>query len=479
MKAKKIMKLMLGFTIIASSLSFTSCNPTGSEVTTVKFWHTFGGQVQIAVDTKISEFEKIYMEKFGQEIDVVSEYQGGYVDILKKINLSFSSGSTPTVAVAYPDHVAEYLSSQTKPEEYVINLEKYFDDEKIGFAAQEYFNPNLKGEEDLVPSFLDEGQNYINDGTYSFPFMKSSEVLLYNKTMVDRVLKDMGIPNTEGYMRNLTWEKFIAILKFANDDLTKYGSFLAVPYAHDSDSNLFISQCFQRGIDFISIKDGKGSIDFNNPQARELIREIKGYYDDGLLVTKGTEGKYSSDIFKDEECMFTVGSTGGAGYNDPGQAGFDVGVCKVPSAAKSEELSKYVSQGVTLTLLNNTGVSAEENKARTDIGWQLIKYLTSSDNNVDICLDTNGYAPVRESSYTSATYSEYLAEDEFMPKTARVVYEDIAGKYFNYPVFKGSATAREAVGGLVTQALLSSNFEGDLDKLFKDAENLARLALKN
>ena len=62
----------------------------------------------------------------------------------------------------------------------------------------------------------------------------------------------------------------------------------------------------------------------------------------------------------------------------------------------------------------------------------------------------------------------------FMGKTATIVKEQINGKYFNTPCFKGSAQAREAVSGIITQMFTTDE---TLDKIFSDQENIARNAL--
>lgn len=152
--------------------------------------------------------------------------------------------------------------------------------------------------------------------------MKSTEIMLYNKDVLNQVLFDLGIQQAaDVYMQNITWDAFMELLNYVNDNLVKYfpkATQQVVPLFYDSDSNLFISQSYQRGIDFISMENGEGSIDFDNPEAKAMVQEFKDLYDDGILLTKATNGdKYGSDFFIANRCLFVVGSTGGTGYNDP------------------------------------------------------------------------------------------------------------------------------------------------------------------
>lgn len=480
MKKTGFSKILGGFLLSASFL-ITACGNSSGDTNPNKitFWHTFGQDIQIVMQNKINQFEKIYERETGEKIEVEMAYQGGYDEILDKVSKGFAVGNTPTIAVAYPDHVADYISLESGGTQWVYNLDDFMNDPEIGFDKQEYFNPSLKGADDFVPSFIEEGQQYVKKGTYSLPLMKSSEVLLYNQELLAVVLADYdeNINNITEYMNNITWDEFMDLLEFIAKNLGKYGTGLITPMVYDSDANLYISQSFQRDIPYVSMSsDGKGSIDFNNDEAKAMVRELKGYYDKGLFLTKGTnENEYGSNTFTDQQCIFTVGSTGGAGYNDPGSTGgFEVGIAKVPSVAKDDAHKKYVSQGVTLTLLRNNSLSQEVNDKRARIGWQLMKWLTNEENNIDICVASNGYAPVRESCYTNEVYASYLEESDFMPRCANVVANEINGNYFNYPVFKGTARARDNVGGIITQVFLGQK---DIDKAFADAESDANIGM--
>lgn len=480
MKKTGFSKILGGFLLSASFL-ITACGNSGGDTNPNKitFWHTFGQDIQIVMQNKIDQFEQIYERETGEKIEVEMAYQGGYDEILDKVSKGFAVGNTPTIAVAYPDHVADYISLESGGTQWVYNLDDFMNDPEIGFDKQEYFNPSLKGADDFVPSFIEEGQQYVKKGTYSLPLMKSSEVLLYNQELLAVVLADYdeNINNITEYMNNITWDEFMDLLEFIAKNLGKYGTGLITPMVYDSDANLYISQSFQRDIPYVSMSsDGKGSIDFNNDEAKAMVRELKGYYDKGLFLTKGTnENEYGSNTFTDQQCIFTVGSTGGAGYNDPGSTGgFEVGIAKVPSIAKDDAHKKYVSQGVTLTLLRNNSLSQEVNDKRARIGWQLMKWLTNEENNIDICVASNGYAPVRESCYTNEVYASYLEESDFMPRCANVVANEINGNYFNYPVFKGTARARDNVGGIITQVFLGQK---DIDKAFADAESDANIGM--
>ena len=474
MKHKKLLLAGVTLLTLASVASLSSCSNEANSPYTIVFQHTFGQEVGNSVERWCNKFTKIVKEQDGVDIKIKMDYAGNYSDCVKKTTNKISTGDLPTITVAYPDHVAIYKALERKDKRIVVPLDSYIDDPEIGLTKEAAYNPNLKGTEDIVESFLDEGRQYTEEGTYSFPFQKSTEIMLFDKARVEQIFVDMGIKvstTIEDYLNNITWKEFIDILRFEKKNITKYyptNSENVYPFAYDSDANLFITQCYQRDIPFISMENGKGKCDFNNSKAKDLVAELKGLYEEGILLTKGTnEGDYTSDLFKELGCTFVASSTGGTSYNDATTSlNGGIGVCKIPTYSKERE--KYVSQGITLCMLNNSKIGEENNKTRLKYAWRLIKYLTSTEVCADISLDSAGYIPCRNSSYTCENYSDYLEtqDTDFMPKVASKVINEINGNYFNYPVFKGTEKIRQQVGWIVTNVLLGSE---TMDNAFSTA----------
>ena len=476
--------LKLKGTLAVGLLSLTTlvgCGGTSnvSSENTITFWHTFSKSIQNILNRKIESFEKYIQERDGVEINIEQSPRGDYDSLAEAIIKGYAVGSTPTLTVAYPDNVAYYLGLETNPGDFVVKLDDFFEDPELGFAADKTLNPNGEGTDDIVTSFFEEGQNYMYEGTYSLPFMKSSEIMLYNVDVVTQALTNLGIQQgADVYMSDITWNELMAICEEIAAKPEEYGLDTnlgdAYPLYYDSDANFFITQSYQRNIPFISMnEEGVGSIDFNNPQAVALINEFKDLHDRKILTTKGVENKYGSDFFKAMKSVFVVGSTGGSGYSDPGVS-FDVGVCKFPVYdGISADRAKYVSQGVTLCLLNNSSDSAEVNDKKVRYGWEFMKYLLNTTNNIDLCLSSEGYIPVRESCYEDEAYQAYLNEQDYMSIVGKTVIEEINGNYFNYPVFQGSDTAREEVEGAVKNTLLGTrtaeeNLKIAYDETIKD-----------
>ena len=474
---KKFKTSALLLCAISSIAMLSSCGKKGINENTIQFWHTFGKEIVVKLEKQISAFEKAIYDRDGVSISIEQSYQGDYDALSDKVLNGYATGNTPTITVAYPDNIADYLELESNKGDLVVNLDNYINSPEYGLGVKDDIFKEETKASDIVESFYEEGQNYKYQGTYSMPLMKSTEIMLYNEAVVSRALLDLGIEkDVDKYMKNITWDEFMALLQQIANNFEKYG--MKDPeggdsYAlyYDSDANLFITQCYQRGIDYISMKDGKGSIDFNNSKAVELLNEFKGMRDAKLLTTKGsTDGRYGSDYFKAMRTAFVVGSTGGSGYSDPGVS-FDVGVCKFPCyKGVPVEKQKYVSQGVTLGLLKNSSASKEVNDKKTRYGWEFIKYITSPTNNAELAMESKGYVPVRTSAYESEEYLEYLNDDGYSTEVAKSVINEINGNYFNYPVFKGSAEARTQSEGAVKQVLLGKlTPEKALEEAYKEA----------
>ena len=446
---------------------------------TINFWTAFGQTPLEAVTKAAKDFHDIMLEKTKVDVTVNVTYEGSYDDILNKITQGFAPGNIPSLAIAYPDHVANYLGIG---KDKVYELGAFMNDPNIGFGTQEFLGDKKSGEvydeEDFIEAYLDEGRQYAYEGLYSMPLMKSSEVLFYNADAVRKIIElipDTFLPKAsrlspEAFIDSLSWDDLIEVCRFAVENKSKILGTLKQPLYYDSDGNLFISKMFQNGIPYTTIdEEHKGHIAFESGDARtkaeKMVNDLAKASKDGLLtLRKNNADKYGSTAFAAEECIFTVGSSGGAGYTQPEGEAFDYGVTRVPA---SNNNPLYVSQGPTMAILNNPTISKEENDARAYYSWEFAKYLTNPDVNVYLCAwGSEGYVPVRYSAYETNIYQQFLNDGELLAETAKVLQNKIGGDFLNTDVFVGSATLRDQVGGVLVQVF---NGTKDTTKALTDA----------
>lgn len=464
MKKTFIKGLVVASLLAMSGLTLTNC---GGDDGAITFWHTMGQANQKTLNRMIEEFNKI---EGNEKIKIKHAAQGDYTGIYEKLIKAIPAKTTPVMAYCYPDHVADYIDAGA-----VVNLDTLINDQEIGYTstgkdknAPDYnINDDLN---DFIPAFLEEGQTYTVEGTYSLPFSKSTEVMFYNETY----LIDNGFVDGEGKAIVPTkWENeedpndYTAIINLCRAIKAKDNKIKA-PLGYDSDDNLFITFCKQLNIPYTSIdSNGVGSFDFENAEAKAMVEKVKGWYDEGLIKTKGTiEGNsYTSTLFKNEQLVFTIGSTGGTSYNEPnkdtdGIYDFEAQVAPIPTFGS--EVS-CISQGPSICFFKNAKITEEQ----TRTAFKFYKFITSPENSAAYAILT-GYEPVKSSSFETTEYQTHLnAENPELKNKVANITRTLQENYFVSPAFIGSATARDQVGGIITQVLLNNK---TIDKAFQDAK---------
>ena len=478
-----------------SEQNSSSSQGGSSQKVEIAFWHTFGQTIQDNLKPQIAKFVKAVKDHDGLDVEVNLVPLSNYQTINEDINKGLTTGNIPTIAVAYPDHVADYLEAEgNQPGKYVVNLNDYINNATYGLGKESYLG-DAQGDslDDFIPAYIEGGQSFTREGQFTLPYMKSTEALIYNYDAVVKVLAHykpefQGAKNAiKEYMDNLDWAEFMELCRQTATYKSEINPDLKQSAFYDSDANLFISQLHQAGVGYSSIVTnaaGKkvGHIDFaegeNRTKAEKIVSDLRDNYNEvvngvHLFTTKGAFSTYGSDSFKNVESVFTIGSTGGSGYNLTSD--FEIGVCKVPSLVKNNPL--YVTQGPDLAIFNNPKLSASANSQRVLYAWKLMKFLTNSENNCRISLlGSEGYLPVRESSYTEDLYFEMLEAGELDSVVAQVVTDKINGKYFNTPCFPGSAALRTEAGGIITEALTKPT--STISSIFDTAINNATLKIK-
>ena len=458
---------------------------------TIKFWHTFGQTVVDGLKSKINDFKRLVKENDGVDVDVDLKYQGGYDDIAKLIADGYAVFNSPTMAVAYPDNVSDYLDiGKSANQEFVVNLDKFISSDTVGFGKEKWLGDEYD-EEDFVEDFYAEGSQYSVEGTYSLPFLKSTEIMFYNMDLLIEVMKGFkpDLNNSEtlikDYMSKISWDEFMELCAYAQDYINAnrdtFGDSFEVPMWYDSDANYIITKMFQNKVPYSSIGAvGKGKIDFESGEAFngvvDLLDEARQNFANGLFTTKGIKKTYGSDYFTNEKCLFSIGSSGGSGYNFPQADAFTLGVCRVPAANNNQ---MYVSQGPTLTMFNDRGLSQEQNDRIQLYAWKFMKYITNGKVNAEICVNgSEGYVPVRYSAYETKFFQDFMEEGERYAMCYKVVVNDVNSKarYLVSAAFKGSAALRNECGTMLTAALNAANKDA-IPTLVNNAIKAAKLKM--
>ena len=396
---------------------------------------------------------------------------GNYNTLERLVVAGFYKEDYPDIVQCYPDSVVNYLTRG-----YAVNLNPYIENQKYGLGASRV---------DYISSFMEEGQHYAKGGTYSLPFCKSTELMYYNADVlvgldlssIDATINN-GQPLDTTYLDNLTWEELFNKLSPAlyayDENKSEADRLIKTPLdknnnptngrsviSYDSSDNLFITLANQYGYGYTDVdSDGNGLVSFNNSNMKSLMNTFRTAYNNKYIQTRRTFGTYVSELFQNQNCLFTVSSTAGISYNFNKKNPFKMGVAKLPHAEGKEYTS--INQGPSICVLKH------DDQNRTLASFLLWKYITSVDNATTWSINT-GYMPIRTSCFSTKAYIDITTitdkstlYDIAVSDNIKKI-EQVRNSFFNTPVFYGSGNVRTNVTNLITNCM---NTDVDVDTLF-------------
>ena len=477
---KKILSILLVAAMLCSMLALVACDNGGSgsdnqggnssagkpagmasydvpevgydgSAVTIVFYHSMGAKLRGVLDTYIEEFNKLY-----PNITIEHSSMGDYDGVRDQIKTQLTAGEQPNIAYCYPDHVALYNVAKK-----VVPLDNFIASTIEVTDAQG--NTTVLGltdaqKADFIEGYYKEGTAFDTIGTmYTLPMSKSTEALYYNKTFFDE--NGLKVPTTWAEM-----EEVCAAIKAIDPN--------CVPLGYDSESNWFITMCEQYQSPYTSL-DENNLFQFDNEINRGFVKMFTEWYQKGYVTTEAIYGSYTSGLFtatEGQRCYMVIGSTGGASYQTPptvdGNPMFETGMATPPQVNPSAP--KVISQGPSLCLFDS------ENPQEVVASWLFMKFLTT-----DVAFQAefsmaSGYAPVIKSVQDNAVYQAWLDKASgYNNLTALSVKLALSQSdaYFVSPAFNGSSVARDQVGILMQDALVSTdaNIDAVLDRLFKKA----------
>lgn len=491
MKIKRALLLAGGILAVSTLAGCGGSSGESSGVIKITFDHTFGESIEKAVISRFNTFKGLVEAEEGVKLELEMKSVGSYSAVVNTVGMELEGGNGPTMTIAYPDHVAALQAKESTPGQYIVNMDSYMDDANIGFGKETYLGDIAKYDKaDIIQSYLEEGQQFSREGTYCLPYLKSTEILQYNIPKVKAALayysktSALDEKGKTEFIEKMSFDELMEIAQVIVDNKTALNlPNLTYPVFYDSDSNMVITQMIQSGLIYSDFdQSGKARLGFdasipefadNINSAKTLLQRFRTWHSDGLLNTKtGNEGNYSSSSFKNQECVFVIGSTGGAGYSVPEEGSFDAGYARVPYVGEESTNPVYISQGPSIAFCNDKSVSKDVNDARLKYAWKFYKYLILPKNNIAIaCNNSMGYVPVRKSAYKTNDWAKVIAPDDeeditYYTYTAKVIDETINGHYFSTKVFNGSDKYRVYTTGIVTNLINTNN---SIDSILAEA----------
>ena len=429
--------------------------------TSRKFELTFwlkndSNKTQVAIYQKaMDDFTALY-PNVTFKVKKYTDYGEIYNDVITNI----ATKTTPNVCITYPDHIATYLTGKDT----MVSLDTLMTDEKFGLGGSELRFDSPKADE-VVPKFLEEG--VLQGHQYALPFMRSTEALYINKSMVEK----LGFTLPEVCTWDFVWEVSEAAMKKKDDGtFAVNGQKVLIPFIYKSTDNMMIQMLRQLDAGY-STDDGK--ILLFNDETAALLKEIAVHAKSKSFSTFKISS-YPGNYLNAGQCIFAVDSTAGAtwmGHDAHNQdipkeqmVKFEIAVQLVPQFDTAAP--KMISQGPSVCIFNKS--DPQEVLA----SWLFAQFLLTNDVQIAYS-QTEGYVPVTLKAQNSDAYQDYLSrsgEDNdtyyHVKIDAAKLLLDNVDDTFVTPVFNGSASLRNAAGTLVEQAVKNGFRQKDTDDAF-------------
>ena len=407
MKFKRLLALGLVF----MSAAMVGCGSKGNDtssadiVTEIKepveitFWHAMNGDLEKSLT---SLTEKFMAEN--PNIKVTLQNQSSYKDLQQKITATVASPKDlPTMTQAYPDWMFNPIKDNL-----VTDLTPYIENETLKFDNYE----------DILPSFREAAK--IDGKIYGMPFNKSTEVLWYNKTLLDEL----------GLKAPTTYDELVQVAKTIKEKKGIAGA------GFDSLNTYYTTFLKTEGKTF----------DLSFDVTSEASAKALNYYlegvKEGYFRIAGTDN-YLSGPFGNGTVAMYVGSNAGENFVKQGVGDkFEVAAAPYPTSAS-------LQQGTDLYVFSSA--TAEQKTA----AYMFLKFLTTKENQITWASET-GYMPVRQSAIDSEEYKK-------SGSLIAPILSDATKNLYTNPVVSGADAAyREA--GTVMETVLANPSNADVTK---------------
>ena len=402
MKFKTLVSIALSVILLVGCSNKKQTEQTTEEIVTelknpveITFWHAMNGEQETALKKLVDKFTKE-----NSNITVTLQNQSSYPDLQQKITATTASPKDlPTITQAYPDWLLNAMD-----ENLVVDLKPYIENKTLKFDNYD----------DILEGFRQAST--IDGKIYGMPFNKSTEVLWYNKPLLDK--HNIAVPTT--------YEEFAKASKEVKEKANIVGG------GFDSLSNYYTTYLKNEDVTFDSKLD---------PTSEASKKAVNYYLDgvkDGYFRIAGTD-KYLSGPFGNETIALYVGSNAGEAFVKQGVGDkFEIGAAPYPA--------KYVmQQGTDLFVFSSA--TAEQKTA----AYKLLQFLTTKENQIEWAKAT-GYIPVRKSAIES---DEYKNSGTLIAP----ILADATKNLFTNPVVKGMDSAFRESNTVLESILANTNVD--------------------
>lgn len=369
---KKAAVLMAAGTMLFSQAgSVVMAEEAAGEPITIQFWHTRGaGANYEVVQHSVEEFNNTIGKEKGIQVEEV--FIGDYLQILAKTQLAVQSGESPQVVVCGNTAVNYLLEDGILADMAPLAEETGWDRNNMLQPFQE-INGNTDG------------------NLYSVPYVRSTPLFYYNKTMADA--KGLTEPSTveemEEFCKALYEEGAVSGLCIPND----FG---------------YLQAChlYQLGSAYIA-DDGNSCPAIEDGTLLKVLGDWRRWIDEGWCepYDPTDAGTVMTEEFSQQKLACMLSSSGAlATLTSNAEAnGFELGACQYPTYDEDQRVAMIGGGNLCIISEGNTD---EQVKA----SWEFVQFLMS-DEEVTYNTTHTGYVPVTNSVAEYEGMKEFWAEN--------------------------------------------------------------------
>ena len=394
---------------------------------------------QVAIyEQAVADFEALY-PNIKVNLRLYTDYGKIYNDVITNI----ATDTTPNVCITYPDHIATYLMGANT----VVPLDTLFDDPRYGLGGSEV-RFDAPTEKEIVPKFLEEC--LVNGYHYAIPYMRSTEACYVNKTFVEK----LGYTLPETLTWDFVWEVSQAATEKNPDGTYKLnGQNVLIPFLYKSTDNMMIQMLRQQEAGYST---ANGDIEIFNETTKEILYDVAAGAETGAFSTFKISS-YPANFLNAGQCIFAVDSTAGATWMGSDAPLIDIAEDKlVQFETEVMTVPQYdpknpvmISQGPSVCVFN------KEDPQEVLAAWLFAQFLLTDDVQIAYA-QTEGYCPVTLKAQNTDVYQDYLSREgednqlhyEVKLQATRLLLENVDNTFVT-PVFNGSASLRDAAGGMI------------------------------
>lgn len=367
---KKLLSLVLAAMMLLSLASLAQAD----EPIKVTMWHTRGsGANGEMVAASVAEFNAT----IGAEKGIVVEeaYQGNYVDSKSKIMTAIASKNMDLIpeivvlerAAGVPDMAIEGQ---------LVDLTPYVEASGLDM-------------DNFLPALL--GFSYYEDQLVALPYIRSTPVMYYNKTMADA--KNLTAPTTIEEL--VEFGKALTVVDEATKETVTYGFYMP------NDPAWFIANMMWQMDSALFNDEGTSIPCLEDGCLEKALTAWRSWIDEGWCMVPPASGSIT-EMFLQGKIAARFESCGSMA-NMINKAEFEVGVCPLPTWGTP----------CAPTGGGNLAILKENPKESIDAAWEFLNFLMSDEQIAKNAVNTGYLASTKTSVETDIVKQQWNEHPQF------------------------------------------------------------------